>query len=152
KLRVSQRLTTYAMRTSLSLIVLLAGLAAVPTQAASAPVKVVSSFSVLGDLVKQVGAERVAVTTLVGPDGDAHTFEPSPADAKAIAGADLVVENGLGLEKWLGRLIRAAAYKGPVAIASTGVKTLSMAEEGAAVVDPHAWQDLANGRLYVENI
>jgi zinc/manganese transport system substrate-binding protein len=123
--------------------------AAHPTDA---KLKVVASFSVLGDIVKTVGGDHIALTTLVGPDGDAHVFEPTPADAKAVAQADLVIVNGLGLEGWMDRLIQSAGYKGRVAVATAGVKSRSMDEEGTTVTDPHAWQDLGNGRLYVANV
>src|SRR5262245_4413852 len=113
--------------------------------------KVVASFSILGDMVKSVGGDRVTVTTLVGPDGDAHVFEPTPADAKALAAADVVFVNGLGLEGWMGRLIESSGYKGPVVVATNGVESRTM-EEGAEITDPHAWQDLGNGRIYVQNI
>ena len=128
------------------------------TAQAADPVKVVATFSIIGNLVKEVGAETVQVRTLVRPGGDAHVYQPTPSDAKAIAGADLVVVNGLGMEGWLDRLIKASGYKGPVAVASKGVKTQTMEEEegGAGkakvVIDPHAWQNLANGQIYVRNI
>jgi zinc/manganese transport system substrate-binding protein len=113
---------------------------------------VVASFSVLGEIVKEVAGDKAEVHTLVGPDGDAHTFEPTPNDAKTVATADLVIVNGLGLEKWMERLIEAAGYKGTVAVASEGVRSRDMVEDGASVTDPHAWQNIANGRLYVRNI
>ena len=72
----------------------------------------IASFSILGDLVAQVGGEHVAVTTLVGPNGDAHVYEPTPADARDTAAADLVVVNGLGFEGWLDRLVEASGYQG----------------------------------------
>ena len=127
-------------------------LAPVAAHAADGRLKVVASFSILGDIVKNVGGDRVAVTTLVGPDGDAHVFEPTPADAQAVAGADVVFVNGLGLEGWMERLIQSSGYKGPVAVAGTGVKSRTMNEDGATITDPHTWQDLSNGRIYVENI
>jgi zinc/manganese transport system substrate-binding protein len=134
--------------------VLIAPLLLVPVaaRAADAKLKVVASFSILGDIVKNIGGDRVAVTTLVGPDGDAHVFEPTPADARAVAAADVVVVNGLGLEGWMQRLIQASDYKGPVVTASAGVTSRTMDEDGATVTDPHAWQDLSNGRLYVANV
>jgi zinc/manganese transport system substrate-binding protein len=125
---------------------------------AAEPPKIVASFSVLGDIVHQVAGDKAEVTTLVGPDGDAHTFEPTPADASKLAQADLVVVNGLGLEAWMDRLLASAEYKGPIAIASEGIKTRTMVEEQAnsaapeSVTDPHAWQDLRNGQIYVRNI
>ncbi len=124
----------------------------VGAHAADGRLKVVASFSVLGDIVKNVGGDRVAVATLVGPDGDAHVFEPTPADAKAVAAADVVFVNGLGLEGWMERLIQSSDYKGPVVVATKGVKPRTMGEEGAEITDPHAWQDLGNGRIYVENV
>jgi zinc/manganese transport system substrate-binding protein len=127
-------------------------LAGVCAQAADGKLKVVASFSVLADIVKNVGGDRVEVATLVGPDGDAHVFEPTPADAKAVAGADLVFVNGLGLEGWMERLIQSSGYKGPVVVATKGVKSRTMEEDGAEITDPHAWQDLSNGRIYVENV
>lgn len=141
-----------------------------PSQAAEQPLDVVASFSILGDMVKTVGGDRVQVTTLVGPDGDAHVFEPTPADAKAIAVADVVFINGLGLEQgWMPRLIEASGYKGPVVVTTKGIKPLTMEEEDEhgkeeasahehsqgkphMVDDPHAWQNLANGKVYVQNI
>jgi zinc/manganese transport system substrate-binding protein len=123
-----------------------------PFAAAAAPLKVVASFTVLADMVRQVGGGLVEVTALVGPDGDAHVFEPTPTDARAVAGADLLVVNGLGFEGWIDRLAKAAAYRGPVVVASAGVEPRRMSDNGREVIDPHAWQDLAQGRLYVTNI
>src|SRR5262245_9402906 len=137
---------------------LLAGLVALllpasgAAHAAGAKLKVVASFSILGDIVKNVGGDRVEITALVGPDGDAHVFEPTPADARAVAAADLVFVNGLGFEGWMDRLIRASGYKGTLVVASDGVQSRTMDEDGRTVTDPHAWQDLGNGRRYVENI
>jgi zinc/manganese transport system substrate-binding protein len=121
-------------------------------RAEARPLDVVASFSVLGEIVKEVAGDKADVHTLVGPDGDAHSFEPTPNDARTLGSADLVIVNGLGLEKWMERLIEASGYKGTVAVASRGVQPRLMIEEGASVTDPHAWQDLANGRLYVRNI
>jgi zinc/manganese transport system substrate-binding protein len=134
--------------------VLIAPLLLVPAavHGADAKLKVVASFSILGDIVKNLGGDRVAVTTLVGPDGDAHVFEPTPADARAVAAADVVVVNGLGLEGWMERLIQSSGYNGPVAVASKDVNSRTMDEDGTTVTDPHAWQDLNNGRLYVDNV
>jgi zinc/manganese transport system substrate-binding protein len=118
-------------------------------------VRVVASFSILGDMVKTIGGDRVTVTTLVGADGDVHAYEPTPAAAKTVSEADLVVVNGLGLEGWVDRLIKASGYKGVVVVASTGVKPRKMKEDhlgGRMVADPHAWQDIDNGRLYVDTI
>ena len=127
-------------------------LPAAGAHAGDARLKVVASFSILGDMVRNVGGDRVTVTALVGPDGDTHVFEPTPADAKAVAAADVVFVNGLGLEGWMGRLIESSAYKGPLVVASNGVASRTMEEGGAEITDPHAWQDLRNGHIYVQNI
>ncbi|MFC3675405.1 metal ABC transporter substrate-binding protein [Ferrovibrio xuzhouensis] len=149
-----------------------AGLLAVAATAASpalaAPRQVVATFSVLGDMVKEIGGNDVHVITLVPPGGDAHVYQPKPGDAKNIARADLVVVNGLGMEGWIDRLISASGYKGRIATASTGVKPQTMSEDddddhdskAAAkddgkphiVTDPHAWQNVANGAIYIRNI
>ncbi len=113
---------------------------------------VVTSFSITGDITQQVGGDRVKVTTLVGPDGDPHTFEPSPKDSAALSKADVVVVNGLGLEGWLDRLVKASGFKGQLVVASDGVKTHTLEEDGKTVTDPHAWNSAANGALYAQNI
>ncbi|MES1151776.1 MAG: zinc ABC transporter substrate-binding protein, partial [Dongia sp.] len=124
--------------------------------AADGKPKVVATFTIIGDLVQAVGGDAVTVTTLVGPDGDAHVFEPRPSDLAAVAEADLVVSNGLGMEPWLERLIESAGYQGKLLVASEGVVPLPFKEEadssGTMPDDPHAFQDLSNGRLYVKNI
>lgn len=114
---------------------------------------VTASFSILGDLVRVVGGDRVALTTLVGPDEDAHVFEPRPMDAKAILQSKLFVINGLGFEPWAQKLAKSAGYKGETLVASQGVKSRTMAgEKGQAEADPHAWQNPGNVLLYVRNI
>jgi len=116
---------------------------------------VVASFSILGDLVKVVGGARVKVTTLVGPDQDAHAFEPKPADAKAILGAKLWVINGLNFEPWADKLAQSAGYSGPMLVASKGIQVRRMPlEKGHAhsEADPHGWQDPSNVVVYVKNI
>lgn len=124
------------------------------------PVPVTASFSILGDLVRVVGGERVRVTTLVGPDEDAHAFAPKPADARAIVQTRLLVINGLGFEPWAQKLAKSAGYQGATLVASQGVKPRLMPEEkghdpsGHAhdEADPHAWQNPDNVVLYVRNI
>lgn len=113
---------------------------------------VVASFSILGDITQQVGGDHVKVTTLVGPDGDPHTFEPSPKDSAALSKADVVVVNGLGLEGWLDRLVKASGFKGTLVVASTGVPTHTLVEDGETITDPHAWNSAANGALYARNV
>ena len=146
----------------------LLGAGMVPVRAQEAKLPVVASFSILGDFVTRVGGDRVAVTTLVGPNGDAHVYEPTPADARSVAGAKLVVVNGLGFEGWLKKLAKASATKATIVEATKGIKPREMAEEhdehekghgkgghdhhdhGAA--DPHAWQSVGNVKTYVANI
>jgi zinc/manganese transport system substrate-binding protein len=109
---------------------------------------VVASFSILGDLAKNVGGDRVNVTTLVGPDGDVHVYTPAPSDAQKIAAAKLVVINGLGLEGWLPRLLQASGGKAPIITATKGIAPLRRGSDA----DPHAWQSVANAKIYVTNI
>jgi zinc/manganese transport system substrate-binding protein len=119
-------------------------------------IKAIASFSILGDMVSQVGGDRVDVIALVGPDGDAHVYEPTPADARNLAGANILFTNGLGFEGWMDRLEKSSGFKGKVVVASTGVAPRTMIEEEGGkketITDPHAWQSLANGKLYVANI
>lgn len=115
-------------------------------------VDAVASFTVLADIVKQVGGEHVNVKSLVGPDGDPHTFEPTPQDSQALAQADMVFVSGLGLEGWMDRLVRASGYKGEPVVASRGVSTRSMEEEGKTITDPHAWNSMQNGVIYATNV
>ena len=124
-------------------------LAISPPSLAAEKIRVVTTFTILGDILQNVGREHVVMTTLVGPNEDAHVYEPTPSDARALADADLVFINGLGFEGWISRLIKASGYKGQVVVASEGIRPLR-AENGA--IDPHAWQNLANGRVYVTNI
>jgi zinc/manganese transport system substrate-binding protein len=110
--------------------------------------KVVASFSILGDFVQNVGGDRVEVSTLVGPNGDVHVYEPAPADAKKVAEAKLVVVNGLGLEGWLPRLVQSSGSKAAIVTASEGIAPL----KSGSAADPHAWQSVANAKIYVANI
>lgn len=119
--------------------------------AAAEPVRAVASFSILGDMVERIGGERVEVTTLVGPNGDGHVYQPTPADARTLAGAELLVVNGLGFEGWMDRLIASAGYAGPVVVAARDVVPRRM-EGSATTVDPHAWQSLGNARDYARTI
>ncbi|HEV2675214.1 MAG TPA: zinc ABC transporter substrate-binding protein [Aliidongia sp.] len=139
------------------LFLLLLSLAPLAAPAAeAAPLPVIATTSVLGDLVRNVGGDKVVVKTLVGPDGDAHTYEPTPSDAKAISTARLVVINGLGLEGWLTRLMGSTNFTGTRVIATEGITPLTMEEQDGGkaktVTDPHAWQSLKNGQVYVANI
>jgi zinc/manganese transport system substrate-binding protein len=109
---------------------------------------VVASFSILGDFVRNVGGDRVNVATLVGPDGDVHVYTPAPADARKIADARLVVVNGLGLEGWLPRLVQSAGSNAPIVTAAASIAPLKIGSDA----DPHAWQSVANAKIYVVNI
>jgi zinc/manganese transport system substrate-binding protein len=127
-------------------------LLSITAHAATGPAPVVASFSILGDMVQEIGGDAVSVTTLVGPNSDTHTYQPTPEDAKNIAAAKLVFVNGLGFEGWMDRLIAASGYKGPIVIASAGVTSHQMSDDSKTVTDPHAWQSLANAHVYVKNI
>lgn len=128
------------------------------------PVPVVASFSILADMVREVGGTRVAVKALVGPDGDAHVYQPSPSDARALAGARLLVINGLDFEGWMPRLVSASGFTGKQVVATKGISPLKTADHGHkhayghgdlpshGDADPHAWQSLSNARIYVHNI
>jgi len=145
------------------------GFAALSLSSLPAPAQeklaVVASFSILGDLVRQVGGERVALTTLVGPDGDAHVYSPTPADAKTLAAAKLIVVNGLNFEGWMTRLIKSSGAKGTIATATTGIAPLQAQADDhghgkkdrhghnhAGGADPHGWQSIPNAKIYVANI
>ncbi|MCD5973372.1 metal ABC transporter substrate-binding protein [Pseudomonas quasicaspiana] len=116
------------------------------------PLEAVASFTVIADMVQNVGGERVHVTSLIGPNGDPHVYEPSPADAQALKKADLAFVSGLHLEGWMDRLIKASGYKGGPVVLSNGIKTRSMEEDGERITDPHAWNSAANAVIYVRNI
>jgi zinc/manganese transport system substrate-binding protein len=158
------------IRTATLAVLLLAGTAGLAR--AEPALDVVASFSILGDMVARVGGDRVAVHVIVGPDGDAHVYQPTPMDAKAVAGADVVVVNGLGFEGFLSRLLESAEYRGPVVTAAADVTPIAWTgeeeheEHGAEAaheahaegdhdheaVDPHAWQNAGNGALYARAI
>jgi zinc/manganese transport system substrate-binding protein len=129
-------------------LIALALAAASSPASAQARLDVVASFSILGDLARNVGGERVNVTTLVGPNGDVHVYSPTPADAKRIADAKLVIVNGLGLEGWLPRLVQSSGNKAVIATATQDIAPL----RSGSNADPHAWQSVANAKTYVANI
>lgn len=109
---------------------------------------VVASFSILGDFVRNVGGDRVNVTTLVGADSDVHVYTPATADAKRVADAKLVIVNGLGLEGWLPRLVQSSGSKAQIVTASAGIAPLKL----GSAADPHAWQSVRNVKIYVADI
>ena len=127
----------------LTLLLLMAS----PLQAAER-LNVVASFSILADFIRNLGGERVDLTTLVGDNGDVHIYTPTPGDAKRVAAAKLVIVNGLGLEGWLPRLVQSSGSKAVIVTASAGIAPL----KSGAEADPHAWQSVPNARIYVTNI
>jgi zinc/manganese transport system substrate-binding protein len=134
--------------------------AASPMSWAQAPIQAVASFSILGDLVRQVGGERVVVHVLVGPGSDAHVFQPTPTQARQVSQAQVVFSNGMGFEGWMNRLLKTVNYRGQQVVVSQGVKPLKGAEHsqhkghdhGHSATDPHAWQSVPNAMVYVDNI
>ncbi|WP_251864335.1 metal ABC transporter substrate-binding protein [Achromobacter sp. Marseille-Q4962] len=153
-----------------ALLLLTALALAAPAGAAQAarPLQAVASFSILGDMVREVGGPDVQVSVLVGPDGDAHEYEPTPGDVKTLAAAQVLFVNGLAFEAWLPGLVKSSGFKGRTVVASQGVtpRRFEAGEDhghdghdhdhGQAHshgdLDPHAWQNLANGVIYVRNI
>jgi zinc/manganese transport system substrate-binding protein len=138
------------------------GVAAVALAMATSPaaaqdkVRVVATFSILADFARNVGGDAVEVNELVGPDSDAHVYAPAPADAKRVAEARIVLVNGLGFEGWLERLVKASGTKAAVTVTTTGVTPRRMKDDGHGHShgrsDPHAWQSIANAKIYVANI
>lgn len=130
-------------------IILLCLFVCLPAEANSKVLRVVASFSILADMAQNVGGNLIEVTSLVGPDSDTHTYQPTPEDAKRIADADIILINGLGFEGWMERLIQASGTKAKIITATKGIQPRTIPGEG---MDPHAWQDLANGQIYIDNI
>jgi len=130
----------------------LASLAALPALAQD-KLKVLATFSILADFVRNVGGDRVDLATLVGVNSDAHVYAPSPADAKKVADAKVVFVNGLGFEGWMNRLVHASGSRAPIVVATKGItvrRAASGHDHGDA--DPHAWQSATNAKIYVINI
>jgi zinc/manganese transport system substrate-binding protein len=135
-----------------------------PAVARAEKLKVVASFSIIGDFARNVGGDRIDLTTLVGPGGDAHVYEPKPADAVAMHDAKVVLVNGLHFEGFLQRLVETSASTAAIAELTKGVQPVAIAEhhpdegEDAAetethgTFDPHAFQSVANAQIYVKNI
>jgi zinc/manganese transport system substrate-binding protein len=132
------------------LLLTAASLVPFAAMAETQPLRAVASFSVLADMVRQVGGERVAVTSIVPPGGDAHGYQIRPADARAVKDAGAVVVNGLGLDNWVQRLVRSAEFKGVLTVATAGMTPRKL--PGSAATDPHAWQDPRNGAFYAHAI
>ena len=129
-------------------MVVAAALLIAPTAVTAEPIKVVASFSILGDMVEQVAGDLAQVTTIVGPDADAHVYTPNVEDARAVAEADVIFVNGLGFETWSQTLIETSDSTAAVYIATDGIAPLLVDGE----IDPHAWNSLPNGVVYVRNI
>lgn len=152
------------MRTKIIPLIMAAILPLTPTSqlAAEEKLRVAATFSILGDMVSRVGGDRTTVKTLVGAGGDAHVYQPTPADAAELAKAKLIFQNGLKFEGWIDKLITSSGYRGEVVIATKGVRTIRVAErhgkadkhghDHSGKDDPHAWQSLSNALIYVRNI
>ncbi len=125
-----------------------AAIAVCALPAAADDLKIVASFSILGDMVEQVVGDAADVTTIVGPDADAHVYQPSVADARAVAEADIIFVNGLGFETWSDTLIAESGSKASVHVATAGITPVTVED----AIDPHAWNSLLNGVVYVQNI
>lgn len=133
---------------------------ALPASAQAPPIKAVATFSILGDLLAEVAGDKVELSVVVGPDIDAHAYQPRPTDARALAEAKVLVSNGLGFEGWIDRLAKAAPFKGKAIVATAGVATLkagaghghSHGHSHGHGPDPHCWQDVQRARTYVANI
>jgi len=147
-------------------LAILLSLAALPASAQE-KLKVIASFSILADIVQQIGGERLNVVTLVPAGGDSHVYQPSPADARAVAGADILIANGLNFETWLDRLVSASGFKGRRIVAAEGIAPRKLAghshdghshgpapdaKSGTPLHDPHVWHDLQRMQAYVANI
>ena len=136
----------------LTLLAAVFALSSIAGLAQAKPIEAVASFTVIADMVHNVGGDHVHVTSLIGPNGDPHAYEPTPNDAQALKRADIVFVSGLHLEGWLDRLIKASGHKDQPVVLSNGIKTRSMEEDGKQITDPHAWNSAANGVVYVRNI
>lgn len=141
-------------RNVITLIVAFASAAGVEPAQAQDPEKlsVVATFSILADFARNVGGERISVVALVGPNGDTHVYQPKPADAKELSAARLILVNGLGLEGWIDRLVKASGATAPVVVGTRGIAPQQIREDGRRGPDPHAWQSIANAKIYVANI
>jgi zinc/manganese transport system substrate-binding protein len=134
-------------------LAVVAVIAAVAPARAQERLNVVTTFSILGDFTRNVGGDRVSVTTLVGRDSDIHVYTPTPEDAKQVSRAKIVIVNGLGLEGWLPRLVASAGDRALIVTATRGIVTRKPATQGPGdAFDPHTWQAVPNAKIYVSNI
>jgi zinc/manganese transport system substrate-binding protein len=139
---------SFVRRSGVLIFAILMGLAFVVPARAQSRIDVVASFSILGDFAREVGGDRVAVTTLVGANSDVHVYTPSPSDAQKVSSAKLLIINGLGLEGWLPRLVQSSGGKATIVTATAGIAPRRLGSDA----DPHAWQSVANAKIYVGNI
>jgi len=121
------------------------------TPAHADKIRAIATISIIGDVVKNVAGDAVNLVVLVGPNGDAHEYEPIPADSVNLAKADIIFENGLHLEHWLDKLYSASGSKAKRIIVSQGVLP-RIFEDNPQEIDPHAWQDVTNVILYAQNV
>ena len=156
--------------TRLFIIVIFVSLALPVTAHSAKKIKVLATFSILGDMAKRIGGDHVTVSSLVGPDGDTHVYRPTPAAAKLMKDSDLLIVNGLGFEGWLDRLVEVSGFRGSLIVATKGIAAIPYEENEAhddhakdnhhddhaghnhGAFDPHAWQSLSNALIYVNNI
>lgn len=132
------------------------------TARADEKLRVVASFSILGDMTARIGGDKIELATLVGPGGDAHIFEPRPQDAQTVAKAELMIVNGLGFEGWIGRLVEASGSKAKIVVATEGIEPIAPVESHGEAhaeddhdhgkIDPHAWQSAKNAVTYAGNV
>lgn len=137
------------MKKTLAALVLLA----LPLSALAAKLPVVATFTIIADMTREIGGDRVDVVSLVGPNQDTHVYQPTPADVKRLAGAKVFIVNGLGMEGWMPRLASASGFKGITVTATRGLAPIKTEDEGKVEVNPHAWHDLsAVQNYYIKNI
>ncbi len=148
-------MTPTLARIRLALLTLVTTL--LPIAVHAAPLQVVTSFSILADIVREIGGERIEVISIISADEDAHGFQPRPSDARLLQRADVVIANGLGFDSWIERLARSAGHAGEIVIASAGIDALEDRghhghHHDHGSLDPHAWQNVSNVRIYARNI
>jgi zinc/manganese transport system substrate-binding protein len=141
----------FSIRSSVKIFIIM--LALISSSSLAAPIKVVTSFSILEDLVQNVGGTLVSVTNFVPRNGDAHTYQPTTQDVRALGDAQIVFMNGLGLEGWFEKLAKNAASKAKILTLSSGLKTqkISVGNE-TGDTDPHLWWNLQNAIAYTKKI
>jgi len=133
-------------------ILMIALLVSSAQAAMAAPLKAVASITIIADMVHEVGGNLVQVSSIVGPNGDSHAYEPTPQDSKSLNAAEVVFVNGLGLDAWIERLATTSGFKGQLITLTNGITPRHRDDQGKQIPDPHAWQDLSMGQTYVSNI